>query len=251
DETGVITAIEPRKNYIIRKATKLSKQSHIIAANVDQALLITTIVQPHIKLGFVDRFLVTAEAYRIPVILVFNKLDLHDPGADAVLDTVKAIYEPIGYRCVATSALRGDHIDTLTAVLKDKVSLLSGHSGVGKSSLINAIDPTLDLRTADVSDFNEKGRHTTTFAEMFPLQEGGYIIDTPGLKSFGLLEMEKSELAHYFPEMYALLPECRFYNCTHTNEPGCAVKEAVEEEAISPYRYESYLNLYYEESPGS
>jgi len=247
DESPVIHAIADRKNYIIRKATKLSKQVHIIAANLDQAILITTIKHPNVKVGFINRFLVTAEAYSIPGIVVFNKVDLYDQAAMDTLQELLETYESVGYKCLVTSVETGENLDEFKALLKDKVSLLSGHSGVGKSSIINKVEPGLDLKTADISEFNEKGRHTTTFAEMFPLSEGGSIIDTPGIKSFGLFDFKQSDLGHYFPEMRDVMNNCGFNDCTHVNEPRCAVKQAVENGTISYSRYESYLNLYYEE----
>lgn len=244
DQAGVITTIGDRKNYIIRKATKLSKQTHVIAANIDLALLITSLVTPATKIGFLDRFLVTAEAYNIPTAIVFNKADLYPDQALDLFTDLRALYEPLGYPCLLVSALDGTNLDVLSDLMKDKINLLAGHSGVGKSTLINAIEPTLDLRTAAVSDYNQKGMHTTTFAEMFPLTNGGFIIDSPGIKSFGLVDIEPTELGHFFPEIAGRMNNCRFNNCVHINEPGCAVKEAVEEGEIGPSRYENYLHLY-------
>lgn len=239
----VITRIEPRKNYIIRKSTNLSKESHILASNVDQALLIVTITHPVTSTVFIDRFLASAEAYNIPVVLVFNKLDLYDEEDRVMWGGLSAIYEKIGYPCYGVSTISGENIRQVKELLKNKVSVLSGLSGVGKSSLINRIEPGLALKTAGISDAHDSGKHTTTFAEMFPLSEGGYIIDTPGIRSFGTIDMKKEEISHYFPEIFAKAKECRFYNCTHTHEPGCAVLEAVEKDEISESRYVSYLSM--------
>jgi ribosome biogenesis GTPase len=244
-ETGVITNLHPRKNYIIRKSINLSKQGQIIAANLDQALLVVTLASPRTSLGFIDRFLVTAEAYDIPAKLIFNKLDLFSDEGLEILAGYKAIYEKIGYPCYEVSALEGTNIEQVKELLKDKVTLFSGHSGVGKSSLINALLPDLDLRTNQVSDWSDKGMHTTTFAEMFELPQGGFIIDTPGIRELGVIDIEKKELSHFFPEMRALMNQCRFYNCRHINEPGCAVLEAVENGEIELSRYDSYLSIYH------
>jgi ribosome biogenesis GTPase len=243
--TGVITKLHPRKNYIIRKSINLSKQAQVIAANLDQAFLIVTLASPRTSLGFIDRFLVTAEAYDIPASLVFNKLDLFSDEGLEILDDYKSIYESIGYPCYQVSALQGTNIDQLTELINDKVTLFSGHSGVGKSSLINALLPDLKLRTTEISEWHDKGMHTTTFAEMFELPQGGYIIDTPGIRELGVIDIEKQELSHFFPEMRALLNQCRFNSCRHINEPGCAVIKAVEEGKIELSRYESYLSIYH------
>ena len=243
-ETGVINHLLPRKNYIIRKSINLSKQGQIIAANLDQALLVVTLASPRTSLGFIDRFLVTAEAYDIPAKLIFNKLDLFSGPGLEILAEYKAIYENIGYPCYSVSALEGTNIDVIQDLLKDKVTLFSGHSGVGKSSLINALLPQLDLRTNEVSDWSDKGMHTTTFAEMFELPQGGFIIDTPGIRELGIVDIEKHELGRYFPEMRSRMQDCRFNNCRHINEPGCAVLEALENEEIELSRYESYLSIY-------
>ena len=248
DGYGVIHKIHPRKNYIIRKSTKLSKQVHIIASNIDQLVLVTTIVQPKIALGFVDRILATAEAYSIPATIVFNKFDLYDDEAIDKLAGILAIYDPIGYKYCLTSVKTKKGLSEFSELLKGKTSLLSGHSGVGKSSLINAIEPDLDLKVKDVSGYNEKGQHTTTFAELHPLSIGGNIIDTPGVRSFGIIDFEKEHLSHYFPEMKALMGQCKFHNCVHVNEPQCAVKAAVEEGEIAFSRYENYLNMYHDEN---
>lgn len=239
----VITVIEPRKNYIIRKATNLSKESHIIASNVDQALLVVTVNHPVTSTVFIDRFLAGSEAYNIPAILVFNKIDLYAEEDQVMLGELMAIYRKIGYSCFGVSALTGENIDKIRMLLKDKVTVLSGLSGVGKSSLINCIEPVLELKTAMISDAHDSGKHTTTFAEMFPLSEGGSIIDTPGIRSFGTVDMKKEEISHFFPEIFVKSSDCRFYNCTHTHEPGCAVLEAIEKDEISESRYSSYLSM--------
>lgn len=243
-ETGVITKLHPRKNYIIRKSINLSKQAQIIAANLDQAILVVTLASPRTSLGFIDRFLVTAEAYDIPASLVFNKLDLFSDEGLEILADYKSIYENIGYPCYEVSALNGTNVEQVSAIIKDKMTLFSGHSGVGKSSLINALVPELKLRTTEISEWHDKGVHTTTFAEMFKLPQGGYIIDTPGIRELGVIDIEKNELSHFFPEMRALLNQCRFNSCRHINEPGCAVIKAVEEGEIELSRYESYLSIY-------
>lgn len=244
-ETGVITELEPRKNYIIRKSVNLSRQGQIIAANLDQAVLVVTLASPRTSLGFIDRFLVTAEAYDIPARLIFNKLDLFsDEGLNILADFV-SIYANIGYPCYEVSALEGTNIMPVKEMLKNKVTLFSGHSGVGKSSLINALLPDLELKTSEVSDWSDKGTHTTTFAEMFELPGGGFIIDTPGIRELGIIDIEKQELGHFFPEMRDRMHDCRFNDCRHINEPGCAVIEAVENGEITLSRYESYLSIYH------
>jgi ribosome biogenesis GTPase len=243
-QTAVITNLHPRKNYIIRKSINLSKQGQIIAANLDQALLVVTLASPRTSLGFIDRFLVTAEAYDIPAKLVFNKLDLFsDEGLD-ILSEYTGMYEKIGYPCYEVSALVGTNIEHVQALLKDKVTLISGHSGVGKSSMINALLPDLELRTSEVSEWSDKGTHTTTFAEMFETPQGGFIIDTPGIRELGIIDIEKTELSHFFPEMRERMHDCKFNNCQHINEPGCAVLVALERGEIEPSRYDSYLSIY-------
>jgi len=242
--TGVITTLKPRRNYIIRKSINLSKQAQIIAANLDQALLVVTLASPRTSLGFIDRFLVTAEAYDIPAGLIFNKLDLFSDEGLEILAGYRSIYENIGYPCYDVSALEGTNIDQIKSILKDKVTLFSGHSGVGKSTMINALLPDLDLRTHEISDWSDKGMHTTTFAEMFELPEGGFIIDTPGIRELGVIDIEKQELSHFFPEMRQRMHDCRFSNCRHINEPGCAVLQALENDEIELSRYESYLSIY-------
>ncbi len=245
DGRGVIHAIEDRKNYIIRKSINLSKQSHIIAANVDQALLIVTLASPRTSAGFINRFLLTAEAYHIPTSIIFNKMDLveEDKTAMKELDEFIAIYQKIGYDCHKVSATKKINIDLLKQLTKDKVTLISGHSGVGKSTLVNALDPNLHLRVGEISDAHAKGKHTTTFAEMHQLAYGGSIIDTPGIKELGLVDMEKEEITDYFPEIRGLKNQCKFNNCLHLNEPKCAVIEAVEKGEIAESRYNSYLGI--------
>jgi len=246
-ESAVISALEPRRNYIIRKSINLSKQAQILGANLDQAILVVTLASPPTSLGFIDRFLVTAEAYSVPAALVFNKLDLFSEEGLEILEEYVSIYSELGYPCYEVSALEGANIDQLRDLLRDKVTLVSGHSGVGKSSLINAIAPGSQLRTGSISDWSDKGKHTTTFAEMLPLPFGGYLIDTPGIRELGIVDIEQAELSHFFPEMRALLNACRFHNCRHVNEPGCAVLDALEAGDIQPSRYESYLSIYQNE----
>ena len=243
--TGVITKLHNRKNYIIRKSVNLSKQGQIIAANLDQAFLIVTLASPRTSLGFIDRFLVTAEAYHIPAILIFNKLDLFSEDGLEILTEYQSIYENIGYPCYSVSALQKTHIDKILDLLKGKVTLFSGHSGVGKSTLINALLPGSEIKTGEISDWSDKGKHTTTFAEMFSLPFGGYLIDTPGIRELGVVDIEKAELGQLFPEMRKRMGDCRFHNCRHINEPGCAVLAAVANNEIAASRYDSYLSIYH------
>lgn len=241
--TAFITAIDDRRNYIIRKSTNLSKQSHIIAANVDQAVLVVTIAKPETSTTFIDRFLASAEAYRVPVVLAFNKTDLLDDDERHIQEMMLTLYDSIGYRCIALSAATGEGVDELAKLLEGKTSVLSGNSGVGKSTLINRILPGANLRTAEISDAHNLGMHTTTFSEMLPLPTGGYLIDTPGIKGFGTFDMEPEELSGYFKDIFKFSKDCKFSNCTHTHEPGCAVLKAVEEHYIAPSRYQSYLSM--------
>lgn len=241
--TAFITAIEDRKNYIIRRASNLSKQAHIIAANVDQAMLIITVNYPITTTIFIDRFLATAEAYRVPVKLVFNKIDRYDSDDKEYLQGLIQLYTTIGYPCSMLSAEREDGLEALKADLKGKITVLSGHSGVGKSTIINKLIPGISLRTGDISEYHNKGMHTTTFSEMVALPEGGYLIDTPGIKGFGTIDMEEAEISHYFPEIFKISADCRFNNCTHRHEPGCAVLKAVSNHYISESRYRSYLSI--------
>lgn len=241
--TAFITEIGDRRNYIIRKSPNLSKQSHIIAANVDQALLVVTVSHPQTSTTFVDRFLASAEAYRVPVVLVFNKTDMLSPDELRLQGMMVALYENVGYECRAISAATGEGVAELVSMLTGRISVLSGNSGVGKSTLINRILPDANLRTAEISDAHDQGIHTTTFSEMLELPEGGYMIDTPGIKGFGTFDMETGELTGYFKDIFRFSKHCRFSNCTHTHEPGCAVLKAVEEHHIAQSRYQSYLSM--------
>lgn len=242
-DTCVIDKIMPRTNVIVRKSVNLSKESHVIASNVDQAILVATIAQPRTSTGFIDRFTVTAEAYHIPVVIVFNKCDLYNDEQNAAAEELMRVYNGIGYQSFVISAKTGYNCDRLKTIMKDKLSMFSGHSGVGKSALVNRLDPELDIRVGEISEVHEKGKHTTTFAQMYELGFGGYIIDTPGIKEFALFDMEKETLAQRFPEMRALMHDCRFNNCTHLHEPHCAIKTAVEQGVIADWRYENYCNM--------
>lgn len=243
EEANVIFHLAQRENYIIRKSINLSKQTHIIAANVDQAFLFVTLKLPETSLEFIDRFLVSAEAYHIHVKLIFNKIDIYDEEELKMIRFIQSIYTKIGYDSYEVSAEKQINLEVIEELLKNKITMLSGHSGVGKSTLINQLDPELDLRTLAISEANKSGMHTTTFAEMHPLNFGGDIIDTPGIKGFGVVHLENAELRNYFPEMYAKQSECKFNNCIHLNEPGCAVKEAIDSGEISTTRYASYLSI--------
>ncbi len=243
DGTAFITEIEDRKNYIVRRASNLSKQAHILAANIDEALLCVTVRFPETTTIFIDRFLATAEAYRIPVCLVFNKIDLYDEDDKEYLDGLIYLYETIGYPHLETSAETGEGIEALRERIKNKVTLLAGHSGVGKSSLINALQKDAARKVGKISDYHLKGTHTTAFSEMIKIDTGGYIIDTPGIKGFGIIDMTPQEISHYFPEIFRFSKNCRYYNCMHINEPDCAVLKAVENHYISESRYRSYLNI--------
>lgn len=241
--TAFITAIDDRRNYIIRKSQNLSKQSHILAANVDQAFLIVTVSHPQTSTTFIDRFLASAEAYSVPVVLVFNKCDILNDEEKHYQKMMMELYRTIGYDCFEIAAKSGEGVDELRKILPGKITLLSGNSGVGKSTLINQILPGANLRTAEISDAHDTGMHTTTFSEMLEIPGGGYIIDTPGIKGFGTFDMEPGELTSYFREIFNFSKDCRFNNCTHTHEPGCAVLKAVEEHYISASRYQSYLSM--------
>ena len=247
--TAFITEIEDRRNYIIRKSINLSKQSHIIAANVDQALLVVTVTSPQTSTTFIDRFLASAEAYRVPVVLVFNKTDLLDADAQHYQQMLITLYETVGYECRPVSAETGDGVDDLRPLLEGKITLLSGNSGVGKSTLINRLVPGANLRTAEISDAHQTGQHTTTFSEMIPIN-GGWVIDTPGIKGFGTFDMEPEELTGYFREIFRFSKDCRFSNCTHTHEPGCAVLQALEDHYIAQSRYQSYLSMLNDKEEG-
>lgn len=265
DGTGMITDIADRRNYIVRRATKLSKQTHVIAANVDLLCLVATLGLPRTSTGFIDRLLVTAEAYHIPAVIIFNKCDLYDDDLWQIHNEIKSIYTSVGYPVYEVSALNGTGVDAVKELIAGKTCLFSGHSGVGKSALLNAIDPSLQLRTGEVSEWSLKGTHTTTFAEIFPIKLdnkgipseenqnpsfsgfrfplSAFLIDTPGIKEFGMVDFQPWELSHFFPEMRSRLQGCRFANCTHRHEPGCAIKEAVENGEISEERYQNYLNI--------
>jgi ribosome biogenesis GTPase len=248
---GNITHIHPRKNYIIRKSVNLSKEAQIIAANLDQAILIITTTRPQTSPGFIDRFLVTADAYDIPVILVFHKMDQYDEAEIEEVHDLISVYENIGYPCLKTSLVSGEGMIEFKDKLSQKISLISGHSATGKSSIINEMIPGIELKTGDVSEASNKGQHTTTFAEMHQLPHGGYIVDTPGIKGFGLVDIPKDELHHHFIEFFKLLPDCKYHNCLHLNEPGCAVRKALEAHQIAASRYNSYVSMYHDEEERS
>lgn len=245
DDEGnrVIEDFLPRTNYIVRKSTNLSKQKQILAANIDRAYLLVTIHSPETHLAFIDRFLVSAESFRIPVTLLFNKIDLYNEDELEYIDALCFMYENIGYPCVKISASNKENVDFLKDEIKGKQVMISGHSGVGKSTLVNAIDPSLNLRTGEISKAHQQGQHTTTFAEMHKLSSGGYIVDTPGIRAFGIVDLDKEVISHYFPEMRALMHECKFNNCQHMNEPKCAVKAALEAGEIDESRYMTYIQL--------
>lgn len=242
-QNGVVTAILPRKNFIVRRSVKLSKRTHILASNIDMAFMLATVEFPHTSTTFIDRFLATARAYRIDATILFNKIDLYDGEMTARMEELEDIYRGAGYDTLRISAATGYNIDRLREMMQGRESMFSGHSGAGKSSVINAVEPTLDLRTAEISVAHSQGQHTTTFAQMFPLSFGGYVVDTPGIRGFGMVDMDKHEVGDYFPEIFALKGHCRFNNCLHTDEPACAVREAVEDGRIAPSRYISYLDI--------
>ena len=250
DNAAFITEIEERKNYIVRRASNLSKQSHILAANLDQCMLIVTVNYPETSTTFIDRFLASAEAYRVPVIIVFNKIDKYSDEELKYLDGLIKLYNTIGYECLKISATENIGIQQIKDELKGKVTLLSGNSGVGKSTIINAILPEESVRTGEISSIHNKGMHTTTFSEMYPIEGGGYIIDTPGIKGFGSFDMDEEEIGHYFKEIFKYSANCKYGNCTHTHEPGCAVIKAVEEHLISQSRFNSYLNMLEDKEEG-
>ena len=243
EETPVITDLEPRRNYIIRKSTNLSKEAHIVAANIDQAFLIFTLNFPRTSLEFLDRFLVSAEAYKIPITIVINKMDLYNEAQLEAVRKVEEIYAQIGYSVIKTSIKQKDSIIHVKNLLTNKITLFSGNSGVGKSSLMNALSPGFEVRVGEISDYHNKGKHTTTFSEMFEVAPNTYIVDTPGIKGFGLVDIKPDELYHFFPEIFSASHSCKFANCTHAHEPGCAVQQAVTEHKISEQRYTSYLKM--------
>ena len=249
--TAFITEIEDRRNYIIRRASNLSKQSHILAANLDQCMLVATVSHPETSTIFIDRFLASAEAYRIPARLIFNKTDAYNAEELSYQDALVHLYESIGYPCFKVSALKGDGLETIKEALKGNITLLAGNSGVGKSTLVNTLLPGTNARTGEISAAHDKGMHTTTFSEMFPVGDGeGYVIDTPGIKGFGTFDMEEEEIGHYFPEIFRESAHCKYGNCTHRHEPGCAVLQAVDEQRISSSRYASYLSMLEDKDEG-
>lgn len=245
---GVIVALEPRRNYIIRKASNLSRESQIIAANIDQAFLMVTVKMPSTPVEFIDRFLATAEAYRIPVVIVINKTDLCGPEEMARAFQIRDVYEKTGYRVMMISVTEDLNLDAVEEALRNKITLVSGNSGVGKSTLLNRLNPALSLKTGPISDYHEQGRHITTFPEMHPMPGGGYVIDTPGIRGFGVIDFDKSEIYHFFPEIFRISSGCRFYNCLHMDEPGCAVRDAVARNEIEPWRYRSYISMLLEDN---
>jgi len=246
---SVITALEPRRNYIIRKATNLSKESQIIAANIDQAFLMVSLKMPATPIEFIDRFLATAEAYRIPASVIINKSDLHGPEEETLALRLKSVYEKIGYPVYIVSVTKDISTDLIEAAMKGRTTLLSGNSGVGKSTLLNRLNPSLSLRTKKISEYHEQGKHITTFPEMHPLPGGGYVIDTPGIRGFGVIDFDRNEIYHFFPEIFRASSGCRFYNCMHLDEPGCAVRSAVADNEIAQWRYKSYLSIILGEDP--
>jgi ribosome biogenesis GTPase len=248
--TAFINEIEDRKNYIVRRSSNLSKQSHILAANLDQCLLVVTVNYPETSTVFIDRFLASAEAYRVPVKLVFNKIDAYSEDELRYLEALITLYTQIGYPCLKISARNGDGLEDIKQTLEGNITLFSGHSGVGKSTLINSLLPDIDIKTAEISTYHNKGMHTTTFSEMFAVAGDGYIIDTPGIKGFGTFDMKDEEVGHYFKEIFETSDKCKYNNCTHRQEPGCAVRKAVEEHLISESRYTSYLNILEDKEEG-
>jgi len=247
-KSGIITGVLERRNYILRKASNLSKQSQIIAANLDQLLLMVTIILPQTPVEFIDRFLATAEAYSIPARIIFNKTDLYGEDEVEKMEYLISVYTRIGYNCIRLSLISGLGLDEITRVMKDRTSLISGNSGVGKTTLLNILNPDLHLKTAEISDYHKQGKHITTFPEMHPMPFGGFAIDTPGIRGFGLVDMERNEIYHFFPEIFKAAKNCRFYNCLHLDEPGCAVRQAVEQGEIDSLRYRSYLSILSDEN---
>lgn len=241
--TGIITELLDRRNYILRKATNLSKEFQIIAANVDHLFLMITIILPETPVEFIDRFLMTAEAYRVPATIIINKTDLYGEAETKRMEYLESLYTRIGYECLRLSIIKNQGLEILKTRMMGKINLLAGNSGVGKTTLINALNPALNLKTEAISDYHKQGKHVTTFPEMHPMPFGGFVIDSPGIRGFGVIDMEKNEIYHFFPEIFRTSKECRFYNCLHFDEPGCAVRDAVETGAIDPLRYRSYLNI--------
>ena len=248
EEDYMIQSVDERKNYIVRRSVKLSKQIHIIASNIDQAVLMATISHPKTHLEFIDRYLVTAEAYHIPSLILFNKADLCTDKEIGEMASHIELYEQIGYKCIVLSALKDESFDEIRKLMKDKCTLFSGHSGVGKSTLLNRLDPTLNIKTSELSEAFKSGKHTTTFAEMHTIKDLGMVIDTPGIKGLGVIDIPKEEISQYFPEMLNLISQCKFHNCTHIDEPSCAIKKAIEEGKIDVSRYRSYLSIFDEEA---
>jgi len=245
---GVITALSPRRNYIIRKASNLSRESQIIAANIDQAFLVITVKMPETPVEFIDRFLATAEAYRIPAVILINKTDLYGEEEMEMSNLIRRVYEKIGYRVLMISVTADENLSEVEENLRNKTTLISGNSGVGKSTLLNRLNPALSLKTGHISDYHEQGRHITTFPEMHPLPGGGYVIDTPGIRGFGVIDFDRREIYHFFPEIFRISSGCRFHNCIHLDEPGCAVREAVASGEIEPWRYRSYISMVLEDN---
>jgi ribosome biogenesis GTPase / thiamine phosphate phosphatase len=243
NKSGIIAEVLDRKNYIIRKSSNLSKQAQVIAANIDQVFLMVTIILPETPIEFIDRFLATAEAYRIPAKIIFNKTDLYGPKENEKLEFLVTLYSDIGYECFGISVSKNENIEPLKILMKDKISLISGNSGVGKTSLLNLFNPALKLKTEEISDYHKQGKHITTYPEMHPMPFGGYVIDTPGIRGFGVFDMDREEVYHFFPEIFRRSKDCKFHNCLHVEEPGCAVRSAVEKNEINPLRYRSYLNI--------
>lgn len=241
--SGVITELLDRKNYILRKASNLSRQAQVIAANIDHVFLMVTISYPETPVEFIDRFLITAEAYRVPASIIINKTDLYNDEEKARMERLVTIYEKIGYKCFVVSVKTGKGLDSLATLMKDKISLIAGNSGVGKTTLLNTFNPSLNLKTEEISDYHRQGKHVTTFPEMHLMPFGGYLIDSPGIRGFGVVDMDRKEIYHFFPEIFRTSEKCRFYNCLHLDEPGCAVRNAVETGEIDPLRYRSYLNI--------
>ena len=246
--SGIITEVLNRKNYILRKSSNLSKETQIIAANIDQVFLMITIILPSTPIEFIDRFLITAEAYRIPAGIIINKTDLYGPEENEKMEYLISMYEKTGYECFRLSVTENSGTDIIKTKMKNKISLLAGNSGVGKTSLLNNFNPSLNLKTEEISDYHKQGKHITTFPEMHRMPFGGFIIDTPGIRGFGVVDMERNEIYHFFPEIFKISKECRYYNCLHLDEPGCAVREAVEKGIIDPLRYRSYINILEDEN---